>query len=119
MIFQYFTRTIGLTVCAMFLTVAATYGQAPNVRPKAAPKGAAKAEAPLAPSGPDVAVLGRVAFKGQAPVFKPIAMDSEPSCIGYCTFPTHRSAGIRSPCARPAWLFARVARTSSSPRLRP
>src|SRR5438105_15026483 len=80
MIFQYFTRTIGLTVCAMFLTVAATYGQAPNVRPKAAPKGAAKAEAPLAPSGPDVAVLGRVAFKGQAPVFKPIAMDSEPSC---------------------------------------
>jgi plastocyanin len=81
MIFQYFPRTIGWIACSVLFTVAVTFGQAPNVRPKAAPKAPAKAEAPLVPSGPDVAVLGRIAFKGQAPVFKPIAMDSEPSCV--------------------------------------
>jgi plastocyanin len=73
------SRLLGAGVT--LLIAATAYGQAPGTAAKAAPKAATKADAPAVPSGPDVAVLGRVSFKGLAPVLKPIAMDSEPTCV--------------------------------------
>lgn len=74
---HHLSRIASLAAGTMLLTIAVAYGQTPA---KPAPKAAAKADAPLAPSGPDVAVLGRISFKGTAPVFRALVMDSEPSC---------------------------------------
>ncbi len=81
----------------MFLAMATAYGQAAKAPAKAAPKAAAKADAPATASGPDVAVMGRVSFKGTAPVSKPIAMDSEPSCAAKHTGKVYPETVIVNP----------------------
>jgi plastocyanin len=75
---QHLARIASVAAGTLLLNMAAVYGQTPAT--KAAPKAAAKADAPLTASGPDVAVMGRVSFKGTAPVMRPLVMDSEPSC---------------------------------------